>query len=42
MLNENDIQRAYRSEQPKNKARPIIVRFVSYKKRCKLLFSEKN
>ena len=39
-LKQYDIQRAHRLGKPKNKPRPIIVRFLSYKKRCEFLHAK--
>ena len=39
-LEQYDIQRAHRLSKPRNKPTPIIVRFLSYKKRCEFLYAK--
>ena len=39
-LEQYDIQRAHRLGKPRNKPRPIIARFLSYKKRCEFLYAK--
>ena len=39
-LNSNDIQRAHRMGRPSSKPRPVIARFLSYKKRNQMLFAK--